>query len=648
MNRTKIVGEDHFAHYKCLCGLKGLGQKLVYTKYAVDIEANSYPSQLEIVNEKEEVLTLSGCGQPDWYDWYDDKTLILSAADDQGNTAISLYHLERGVREEILNLNKSISFAKKIKEGKWLLLCSDNLRWDTMTEEEIREEENYFICEEVPFWSDSSGYTDRIRNRLYLLQDGELTRITAEYMDVGEIKVYEDQYAVFFGQEFTDLKLTTSFLYYLDIETMEYHKKEEKPYVYTDIVGTTKNHIYAIRSDREKHGEYQNSYIDEIDIRTGQYKRINDDCHHHLCNSVLSDIVYYAACQSFVPWKNGMLFIETVEEEARISWGDFDTGKIEEISTGFNILEFSLTQDEKTLYFTALDGLGGPELWKMTLEDKSVKKLTGNNDWMEEVFHVSRPEPQRVTADDGTEIHGYIMKPFGFTEGKKYPVVLEIHGGPETAYGSCYYHQLQMWAAEGYGVIYCNPRGSIGRGADFSDLRGKYYTVDYDDIMIFVERTVEDNQWMDTDRLAVMGGSYGGMMTNWIIGHTDRFKTAISDRCAVNEFLDFFTSDIGLSFQIDVHGKLPWDEGGIEELWERAPIRYAPNIKTPTLFVHGEKDYRCTKEQSLQMFAALKYFNVPSKVFIVKDEGHGLCWYGKPKARIRRLQEMKAWLKTYL
>jgi len=203
-------------------------------------------------------------------------------------------------------------------------------------------------------------------------------------------------------------------------------------------------------------------------------------------------------------------------------------------------------------------------------------------------------------------------------------------------------------ANNGYGILFCNPRGSIGHGGEFADLRYQYYTVDYEDIMQFLDTTISRCPWIDKDRLGVTGGSYGAMMTNWVITHTDRFKAAVSDRGVALEMQDFFMSDIGFEFIKDVYGTTAWEEGGAEIMWENSSVRYAPAAVTPTLFLHSTNDFRCSKEQSIILFSALKYFGVESRLVLIKDENHDYGFDGKPKNRIRRYDEIIKWFDKYL
>ncbi|HZJ99116.1 MAG TPA: prolyl oligopeptidase family serine peptidase, partial [Tissierellaceae bacterium] len=162
----------------------------------------------------------------------------------------------------------------------------------------------------------------------------------------------------------------------------------------------------------------------------------------------------------------------------------------------------------------------------------------------------------------------------------------------------------------------------------------------------FTDLVLEKYDFIDKDRLGVTGGSYGGFMTNWIIGHTDRFKAAVSQRSISNWISKFGTTDIGYFFVDDQIRATPWN--GFEKLWEHSPLKYANKVTTPTLFIHSEEDYRCWLPEGIQMFTSLKYHGVESRLCVFKGENHELSRSGKPKSRIRRLKEMSDWFDRYL
>ena len=213
-------------------------------------------------------------------------------------------------------------------------------------------------------------------------------------------------------------------------------------------------------------------------------------------------------------------------------------------------------------------------------------------------------------------------------------------------YGPVFYHEMQLWANRGYFVLYCNPMGSDGRGNAFADIRGHYGETDYENIMDFTDVVLSKYPQIDKERVAVTGGSYGGFMTNWIIGHTNRFACAASQR-SISNWLSFYgVSDIGPMFATDQCDGDPFDTP--EKLWEHSPLKYAANAVTPTLFIHSEQDYRCNEPEGIQMMYALMRYDIDTRMCLSKGENHELSRSGKPKNRVRRLDEITKWMDKYL
>ena len=164
--------------------------------------------------------------------------------------------------------------------------------------------------------------------------------------------------------------------------------------------------------------------------------------------------------------------------------------------------------------------------------------------------------------------------------------------------------------------------------------------------MKFVDICLEECPWMDGDRLGITGGSYGGFMTNWVIGHTDRFKAAASQRSISNWVSLSNTADIGYTFDVDQVDANVWENH--DKVWKQSPLQYANQAKTPTVFIHSNEDYRCWMAEGLQMFYALRYFGVETRLCLFKGENHALCVIGKPVHRVRRIQEITQWMDKYL
>jgi dipeptidyl aminopeptidase/acylaminoacyl peptidase len=247
---------------------------------------------------------------------------------------------------------------------------------------------------------------------------------------------------------------------------------------------------------------------------------------------------------------------------------------------------------------------------------------------------------------DGWDMDGWILKPYDFDASKKYPLIVEIHGGPQTQYGYGFFHEMQLLVAQGYVVLYTNPRGSCGYGYEFAlAVRGAWGEKDSIDIMNGVDELVKRG-YIDEQRIGVTGGSYGGFMTNWLIGHYDRFKVAITDRCVSNMATIFGASDVGWDIADDNLDTTPWE--ALDKYMHMSPIHYVANIHTPLLILHSEQDLRCNIEQAEQLFTALKYMG--RDVLFVRFEGqsHGLSRGGHPKLRLERLRHIMSWFEKYL
>ncbi len=275
----------------------------------------------------------------------------------------------------------------------------------------------------------------------------------------------------------------------------------------------------------------------------------------------------------------------------------------------------------------------------------TTRRLTHCNDPLFDQLVLSTPESMPFTGEDGWPIEGWLLKPPNFDPTKKYPLIVEVHGGPHTQYGYGFMHEMQMLAASGYIVLFTNPRGSLGYGKDFAlALRGHWAEKDSLDIMHGVDAVIAQG-FVDEQRLGVIGGSYGGFMSGWLIGHTDRFRVAVADRSVINRFSFFGSSDIGPEFTDDDLEVLPWDDPTF--YMQSSPITYVKNIHTPLLIIHSESDLRCGIEQSEQLFASLKYLG--REVLFVRFEGqsHGLSRGGHPHSRVERLKHIQNWFATH-
>jgi dipeptidyl aminopeptidase/acylaminoacyl peptidase len=272
-------------------------------------------------------------------------------------------------------------------------------------------------------------------------------------------------------------------------------------------------------------------------------------------------------------------------------------------------------------------------------------RMSDLNPWLRERY-VAQPERHQFTAPDGWVIEGWLLKPENFDAGRLHPLVLEIHGGPHGQYGWAFFHEMQILAGMGYLVLYANPRGSDGYGERFRrevvrDWGGK----DYVDLMTAVDQVVERTGAVDTARMGVGGGSYGGYMTNWVIGQTDRFAAAVSMRSISNLVSEYAQHDIVIWGTLEL-GPPPWPD--LDELWRRSPIRYVQNIKTPLLLTCGEMDLRCAISQSEELFGAMRLLGKTVEMVRFPEESHDISRSGRPDRRVERLRRIAGWFERFL
>jgi len=274
------------------------------------------------------------------------------------------------------------------------------------------------------------------------------------------------------------------------------------------------------------------------------------------------------------------------------------------------------------------------------------RKLTSFNDGLFGQLKMNAPEEIWYSSFDGRKIQGWILKPPDFDAAEKYPLILQIHGGPHAAYGNTFTHEFQWMAARGYVVLYVNPRGSSNYGQDFGNvIQFRYPGDDYRDLMAGVDELVKKG-YVDPQRLGVTGGSGGGLLTNWVVTQTTRFKAAVSQR-DISDWSNFwYTADFAL-FTPRWFRKAPFENPA--EFASRSPITHAAKIETPLMFILGDEDWRTPPAAGgEELFRALKYLKRPTVMVRFPGENHELSRSGRPWHRVERLQHIVGWFDKYL
>ncbi len=508
-----------------------------------------------------------------------------------------------------------------------------------------KEEKDYEVLDEIPFWSNGGGFTNKKRSGLYkyVVSTEEINLITDEYTSVMSLELSEDKSkAVFAASSYKDKAEINDelYIYNIKLDKLSLINGEEKfSYSYVNFMDEDK--LIVLGSDMKEYGINEDGKFYLIDINTKIKTLLTPDFDKSTWNSVGSDC-RYGGGKSIVRDSKYLYFITTEIDSSYINRINID-GNIEKISFNKGSVDCFDIKNGNILFI----GLRNQKLQEIySLKDDVECEISKFNQWIHDELKISKPERVEIETEPGVVIEGWVLKPVDFEENKKYPAILDIHGGPKTVYGEVFYHEMQLWANMGYFVFFCNPRGSDGHGRAYADIRGKYGTIDYHDIMTFTDIVLDKYKNIDVNNVGVTGGSYGGFMTNWIIGHTDRFKAAASQRSISNWISKFCTTDIGFYFVDDQNGGTPWSN--VDKLWYHSPLKYADKVKTPTLFIHSEEDYRCWLAEGIQMFTALKYHGVEARLCMFRGENHELSRSGKPKHRIRRITEITNWFEEHL
>lgn len=625
-----------------------------------NVEENTYNSNIWIMNMKtKDYKQLSNNNKEKSFIWLNNTTIMFSSQRnntlkdeiDEGENWTIYYTIDinGGEAFEYMRIPATVSNIKYIDEENFIITAEyDNNQIDLYNLEgkkrkeaidTINDNKDFEVVDEIPFWANNVGFVNKKRNRLYLYNKplNKLTPITDEYTEVENFKYKDGKILYSYNRYVNKYELYDGLnMYNIDKkESSILIPQKEYSIGFFDFI---EDKIIVTLSDMKKLGLNQNKDIYILDKDNLKLLSYHDT---GFGNSVGTDCRYGNGISAKV-FNNKLYFISTISKCSYLNCIDTD-GNLNILTKDLGSVDF-FDICENDILFVGLRNYKLQEIYN--LDEDNENQVTSINENIINTKTISKPQYTPFNNDIGIRIEGFVIKPVNYDENKQYPAILDIHGGPKTVFGEVYYHEMQVWANMGYFVFYCNPRGSDGRGDTFSDIRGKYGTIDYEDIMQFTDMVSNLYPQIDKNRIGVTGGSYGGFMTNWIIGHTNKFKCAASQRSISNWISKFGTTDIGYYFNSDQIQATPWNNA--DKLWYHSPLKYADKCVTPTLFIHSEQDYRCWLPEGIQMFTALKYHGIDSRLCIFKGENHELSRSGKPKHRIKRLQEMTDWFDKYL
>ena len=660
----KSVEIRDFLNYKYLSNVRYApdGRRAAFVVSNCNEDENSYESRLWMYDG--EFRQLTDLGKESRYFWENENTILFPAvrsADEKKRAEkkeqfTSFYRLDLCGGEAIhaFTLPFSAQWIRKLPNGSYVVLGSidanapDYYRMSREDREKIEkgyaDDTDYEVFDELPYWMNGGGIVNKNRTALFLVSSDEkdVKRVTEPFFTVDSIETIGNL-VYFLGDSYTARRdLTHPKLYVLYGDSGEVRFIKEYEGLYAETIRAVGEKLLMTATEGRDIGLNENVDFYLVERETGELSMLYENT-ESLWNSVGSD-VRHGGGENMIGTDDRLWYITTRVESSHLYALDLHGNNVPVATEIGSIDAVAIHPRNEEALFIALYEGSLQELYAKNLRTGELRKLSCFNEHALDDTYVAKCEPVAIESE-GYRIEGWVLKPKDYDPSKKYPAVFDIHGGPKTVYGTVFYHEMQVWAGMGYFVFFCNPKGSDGRGDAFADIMGHYGETDYQNLMDFADEVLRRYPAIDPKCVCETGGSYGGFMTNWIIGHTDRFCCCASQR-SISNWLSFNgISDIGYYFVGDQnHADFYTDHA---KLWDHSPLKYAKNVKTPTLFIHSDEDYRCPLDQGLQMYAALVDRGVPARLCLFHGENHELSRSGKPKHRIRRLTEITNWFEKY-
>ncbi len=639
------------------------GKNVCFTVTEADADENTYRHCLHLLDmETGKVRQMTAKDTEGTFAWLDGDRILFPAgrenrkgdAKDDGFTAWYCLDIHGGEALPFFRLPLKVSELIPLSDRHFYALaafdpaCPDYASLPEEDRKAWREkalpEKDYEVLDHAPFWFNGSGF-DHTRQGLFSITASPFSvrRISDVSENVSSAHLQKNRLLFVSTPASAKPRLRGFSLKALDFET----GSVSALYTNEDLMLDTllsdpedEEHVWFLAAGGQRYGINENPWLYRLNLPDGSLMVLSENA-CSVRNEVCTDCAWSEDSQPRLAGGE-VLITSTVEGSAHLYGFSLKDGSRRSIVTRPGSLYCLAVSNTGKAVAAGMYDMGLEELCEIDLRSGELTCRTHLNTALDGL-RVSLPVP--LTAErDGVTIQGWVFPPSDAADGKKHPAVLDVHGGPKCAYGPVYFHEMQVWASLGFYVFFCNPRGSDGRDNAFADIRGRYGTVDYEDIMAFTDRVLDAYPEIDRSRVCVTGGSYGGFMTNWIISHTDRFCCAASQR-SISNWLSFTgVSDIGLYFAPDQTGA---DLKDPSAMWKQSPLAYAENVHTPTLFIHADEDYRCPLEQGLQMFSALLAHDIEARFCLFHGENHELSRSGKPLHRIRRLQEITDWFLSH-
>lgn len=641
-NHSVSIELTDLLHFQSLSNLalSPDGARAAFLKHQCNKTLDGYASNLWTcdLNSGHTCAVTTG-GKKQVFCWTRDGALLYATA---GEETVFTRMDPDGQSSHAFTVPVCVKSIQPVTDTLWLIEATSFVSDEA---KEVRTEKVCVVLEELPAHFNGQGYTSGSRNSLYLFNqtDGSLRQITPRHFEtMGYSLCLEEQKIVCHGHNFTDVRGIRGCIFLYDILSGT-GRIVVQPNTYRIYYATMMGNQLLFAGTKGKHDSNENPTFYLLDLSTEATRELCYPDHYVGGLGIGSDCRYGSGTTS-MRFGNSVYFTSAHFESCHLFEVTSD-GSFRQVSNQMGSVDFFDIKGQKAAFIGMRD-MGLQELYALDLTTGQEIRLTDFNQAYIDSHTVCTPKPCYFRNRDGITITGWVIPPVGYDESRTYPAILDIHGGPKGCYGMVFYHEMQLWANRGYFVFFCNPRGSDGHGEAYATISGINGTVDYDDLMEFTDHVLNTYPQIDPNRVGITGGSYGGFLTNWIVGHTNRYAAAATQRSIGDWMVHYAACDSGFWVTSEQFPPSPLYDAA--NAWDHSPGKYALNIKTPMLFIHSDEDRRCPMSEMMAVYNGAGLAGTPVRMCLFHGENHELSRAGKPSCRIQRLAEITGWMDKFL
>jgi dipeptidyl aminopeptidase/acylaminoacyl peptidase len=661
------------------------GSRIAYVLQEIDKEKNEYKSSIWLAREGQQPAQFTGGSKDSSPRWSPDSKYLAFVSNRSGSNQIWLLPLEGGEARQLTKIKGGVAGPVWSPDGKQIAftasLNGDGIKPEAKDEEEKDLYKKYTkdvkVIDRLLYKMDGVGYYTEKRSQVCVIavDGGEPKQLTAgQFNHLSPTWTPDGAGLIFSANRLEEGDWQPGYvdLWYVPKEGGELTRLtpgDGKRSASSPSVSPDGRYVAFTGTDPDEQG-YGLAGLYLLERSTGAVRRLAVSLDRGFVSEAITDMA--APSGGGLTWSPDSRWIYGIVSDAgmvHLVKVGVKSDALVQITGGDKMIHaFSLTPDCKKAALAYATPTSPADVYLALLDEPKPEpkvanacavlqgggvaeyQVTSHNAELFSQLDLPVPERFLFSAGEGhPQVDGWVMRPAGFEPGKQYPTILEIHGGPMGMYGCGFFYEFHALTAQGYAVVYSNPRGSQGYGRDFCHcIMADWGNLDYIDCMAAIETAVQKYDFIDGDKLGVAGGSYGGFMVNWIVGHTNRFKAAVTMRSVVNRWSAMGTSDTGYNRIRQFGTENWWEEENMAPYLKQSPIMHASKIETPLLIEAQEMDLRCPVEQSEQLYSALKVQKKKVKFVRYPGEFHGMSRTGKPWYRIHRLVMEAGWFDEHL